>query len=54
MAQSGSREVEVCLNLAGRRPFFAALDDEAHDGESDRVTESSELLGVAFELGGHA
>jgi hypothetical protein len=54
VAQSRSGKVDVTLYLTRCDAVVAALHDETQDCEPHRMTERSQLLGVAFEFGRHA
>src|SRR5262245_44064737 len=53
VAERRGGHVHPRLDFAGRGPAIARLDDVAKDRQANRVTERSELLGMAFELRGH-
>src|SRR5262249_15576601 len=48
------RKVDVRLDLTGRCAVGPRLYDKTQDAQADWVSERAELLGVLFELRGHA
>src|SRR5665213_573434 len=53
MAQAGGRHVQVRLNRPGGGPFGPRLDHVAQDCQSNRMSQSAELLGVAIQFSFH-
>jgi hypothetical protein len=53
MAECRGRKVDVGLDVTRGGAFRAGLHDVPENLEPDRMSESTELLGVAFELRGH-
>jgi hypothetical protein len=53
VAQGRGRQVNTGLDVARRRAFVPRLHHETQDGESDRMAEGTELLGVQVELRRH-
>jgi hypothetical protein len=53
MAECRRRHVHMGLNGPGRGALRACLHDVAQDRQTDRMAESSELLGVVVQLSAH-
>jgi hypothetical protein len=53
VAQGGRGHVHMTLDPAGGSAALPALDDKAENREPHRVAESTQLLGMAFQLGRH-
>ena len=54
MAECRRGQIHVRLNLTRRDPLRSTLNDEAQNGEANRMSERTELLGVALDFRGHA